>query len=186
MLSRSVVVKPLRLIYSSFLNPSCGASYICCYRMMSADNCTSVDGQTDGKKASSFASSFSIDPKKLPNTIPGVSREELAERLERYQRELSYKAAQASARELADEIETMRRALPPEQFRQFLQDVDAMAEKNEKEIARLSAMSPQQLYRYHQRQRRRMRLQAIWKSVVLLVSIFGAVFFLFFLMFFFG
>ncbi|RNE99148.1 hypothetical protein TraAM80_08353 [Trypanosoma rangeli] len=186
MLSRFGFVTPSRPPYLSLFRLSCGAPHLWCRRMLSVGNTTSSESRAESKKAPPFPANFSVDPKQLPDTIPGVSREELAERLEKYQQELSYKTSQLTARELANEIEMMRRALPPDQFHQFLQDVDSMAEKNEREVARLSAMSPQQLYRYHQRQRRRQRFQAIRKNIMILVSLFGTIFFLFFFMFFFG
>ncbi|RNF15185.1 uncharacterized protein Tco025E_05634 [Trypanosoma conorhini] len=186
MLSRSGVVRASRAVHLSLLCLPCGAPRLWCRRMASAGPTTSSEGAAEGKKAVPFPANFSVDPKQLPDTIPGVSREELAERLDQYQQKLSYKAAQLTSRELANEIEMMRRALPPDQFQQFLHDVDSMTAKNELEMARLSAMSPQQLYRYHQRQRRRQRFQAAGKNLLVLVSLFGTIFCLFFFLFFFG
>ncbi|KEG09886.1 hypothetical protein DQ04_04491040 [Trypanosoma grayi] len=146
---------------------------------------SSSSSSNSNDEAHPSSSKFSIDPRRLPDTIPGVSREELAARLEKYQRELAYKAAQATSRELANEIDTMRRAMPPEQFRKFLHDLDAIEAKNAKEAARINAMSPSQLYRYQQRQHRRQWFRRFAKTLMLCVTFFGAIFFMFFLFFFF-
>lgn len=129
--------------------------------------------------------SFHFDPSKLPDTIPGLERRELAARLEEHQRELAQKYQQSAADDLAKAIDLMRRAMPPEEFKRFLQDVEKAAAEGSKEAARISAMSPAQLYRYQRRQRRRQRVQLFAKTVMLFVSVFGCVFFLFFFFFFF-
>ncbi|CCD15720.1 unnamed protein product [Trypanosoma congolense IL3000] len=131
------------------------------------------------------AHGFHVDPRRLPNTIPGIGREELAARLEKQQREFARKYEETRADDLVREIDTMRRAMPPEEFKRFLRGIEEAEAKDAREAAKTSAMSPMQLYRYQQRQRRRLQLQLFAKTVVIFVAIFGCVFFLFFFFFFF-
>ncbi|KAG8343000.1 hypothetical protein TRVL_06174 [Trypanosoma vivax] len=127
-----------------------------------------------------------VDLQRLPDTIPGVSRGELADRLCQQHRKLVRDRAQVTASHLVDEIDSMRRAMPPEEFKQFLRDLEALRLGSEKKAMWLSSLSPVQLYRHQRRERLRLRFHLLWKTLVLFVSVFGCVFFIFFFFIFFN
>mmetsp|Transcript_11976 Transcript_11976/g.13782 ORF Transcript_11976/g.13782 Transcript_11976/m.13782 type:complete len:175 (+) Transcript_11976:52-576(+) len=116
----------------------------------------------------------------IPNTIPGISREELAERVRKMAEIHQQKADSAHRDSLAKHIDTMRRAMPPDQFKEFLRSIEEKEALNAEEAEKMSSMTPLELYRYQRRKAQRENLRQ-WLNVIYLVSaFFGGIFFLFY------
>lgn len=121
------------------------------YISRSADSAGKAARQMDSQaSAAAIASSIS-----LPN-LPGISAEELADKLRQFevhrQRESENTANVERSRRLK-EIDQMRRSLPPKKFKEFMEDLEKMDLKNEAEMEKVAAMSPQELLRYQTNKR---------------------------------
>lgn len=67
----------------------------------------------------------------------------------------------------------------------FMQEIEATQHKSALEAARVAAMSPAEQHRYWRRKRRQLQRYEWYKTLTLVVSFFGTVFFIFALFFFF-
>ncbi|CAD2214585.1 hypothetical protein ADEAN_000203600 [Angomonas deanei] len=115
-----------------------------------------------------------IDLGRLPDTIPGVSREELAAMIERHHKEAEKEARAASAQAaklLTEEVELMRRSMSPEDFEKYIQRIHQVNDANLKEELKMAAMSPEQLHLYMMKKKREAAREG-WKKMVMLVCVF--------------
>lgn len=121
----------------------------------------------------------------LPNTIPGVSREELAERLRKMAEIQQQKAETAHRDSLAKHIDTMRRAMPPDQFKEFLKSIEEKEALDMEESEKMSSMTPLELYRYQRRKAQKENIRQ-WLNVLSVVAaFFGGIYVLFYFLCFF-
>ena len=110
----------------------------------------------------------------MPSTIPGVSREELQERLKQFHEKQSQSMRVDREKKLALQIDEMRRALPPEQFQEFLRGLEDQEHRTKAEEEKISAMSPEELFRYQRRQKRKAALREWWSVACLSGAFFGS------------
>lgn len=105
-----------------------------------------------------------VDLSAIPSTIPGVSREELAEKLKAMQNIHQQKLSRQHEINFPRQIDTMRRAMPPAQFREFLESVEKKEAESLAEQEKMANMTPMQLFRYQQKKKRRENI-AQWLNV---------------------
>lgn len=86
---------------------------------------------------------------------------------------------------LRNEIETMRVAMPREQFEAYMRKLESRQAAEGREMVKVAAMSATQQYRYRQQQRRRKMMYEYYKTVIMLLAVLGSTGFLFFFFFFF-
>lgn len=120
----------------------------------------------------------------LPNTIPGVSREELAEKLRKMETIQRQKTVDAHRESISKQIDTMRRAMPPKEFKEFLRTLEEREAKAMDEAELIGHMTPMQLYRYQLKKQRNENIKQ-WLNLVALVAVFlfGIYFLFYFLLF---
>lgn len=120
----------------------------------------------------------------LPNTIPGVSREELAEKLQKMGAAHRQKTTDKHRENIARQIDTMRRAMPPAEFKEFLRQLEAKEALAMDEAEKVDSMTPAELYRY---QLKRQRNQNLWQWVYVIMLggafVMGIFFMFYFLLF---
>lgn len=162
--------------------------------------CSSVAWMTTSASSPSsddVVQRWKIDPRRLPSTIPGISQEELAARMEAHHSAIMSTTATAAATASASaassntphptgvsemhhpesmltrEVEVMRRALPPTEFAEYMRQVGRLQRAEARERVKIASMSPTQLYRYQQKKRRR-RVWYEWgKTLMLLTACIG-------------
>jgi hypothetical protein len=125
-----------------------------------------------------------INLEALPNTIPGVSREELAEKLNKMGSLQRQQTTNAHRDSIARQIDTMRRAMPPDQFKEFLSKLESKEALAMDEAEKMNEMSPTELYRYQLKRQRNNNIKQ-WINVIMLVGafVFGIFFMFYFLLF---
>lgn len=126
-----------------------------------------------------------IDASRLPSTIPGVTPEELAAKLQAQMEKAIAQEEADSGKRLAAEVQRMQLSLSPEAFETYLVELNQKLALEEKERAKFAAMTPTQQVLYAQRQRRFNRLKSSLNSVVLSIVFFGTIFCMFGLFWFF-
>ncbi|AYU82893.1 hypothetical protein LdCL_350014300 [Leishmania donovani] len=126
-----------------------------------------------------------IDPRCLPSTIPGITREELAARIVQYHSQQSKLAKEMSDKALAHDVELMRRSLSPSSFAEYMARLEKEQQAAVKEEAKMAAMSPLELHQYRQKKRRQAIRYEWYKTFLVLVAIAGSIAFLFSLFIFF-
>lgn len=95
------------------------------------------------------------NPAALPNTIPGISREELQRRLEKFQTTQMTQKYKRHEELVSREIDEMRRAMPPDQFAEFMENVNAKEAMQQEELRKVQGMTPTEYHRYMTRKKRR-------------------------------
>lgn len=185
LLHRSAVMLPC--ICSRKYGSCTGPAVAVTYRHASTDASTSTTTTTASSPhlSSSVAGGMHVDPRLLPNSIPGMSQEELAARITAFHSARSTQERAASAKNIADDIELMRRSLPPKDFAAYLQRIEAEQLVMAKEEAAMASMTPLQLHQYQMKKRRQLVRQEWYKTFLLLAAIIGSTFFLFSLFIFF-
>jgi hypothetical protein len=125
-----------------------------------------------------------VDLSALPSTIPGVSREELAERLRKMESMQRQQTMSAHRDSIAKQIDTMRRAMPPKQFKEFLRGLEEKEAKSMDEAEKVSHMTPTELYRYQLKKQRNQNILQ-WINLLALCAAFvlGIYFLFYFLIF---
>ncbi|AIO01712.1 hypothetical protein LPMP_340860 [Leishmania panamensis] len=126
-----------------------------------------------------------IDPRRLPNTIPGITQEELAARITQYHAQQAKLAREISAKALAHDVELMRRSMTPNSFAEYMVRLEKEQQAAVKEEAKMAAMSPVELHQYRQKKRRQAVRYEWYKTFLLLSSLAGSTVFLFSLFIFF-
>lgn len=121
----------------------------------------------------------------IPNTIPGVSREELAKRLAQMESLQKQKAHEAHVDNVAKEIDNMRRAMPPQQFKEFLENLEKKEAETAEEAEKVGKMSPTELYRYQLKKERREKRTQLINLIFLMTMFFGAIYIIFYFLIFF-
>lgn len=115
-----------------------------------------------------------VDPRRLPNTIPGISQEELAARITAYHTKKSQEASAFSSQALAQDVELMRRSLSPNDFEEYMTKVEQDMAAAAKEQAKLAAMSPLELHHYQMKKRRQAVRYEWYKSGMMLFALLGS------------
>lgn len=123
----------------------------------------------DGQEMSEGTSSQyvqQLDLSAMPE-IPGVSKEELAHKMLEFQKIKAQQSAmhlsgEAQKNLRLNQIESMRLALQPQQFKEFMARMDKAALESEAELEKMRTMTPQELFNY---QHQKARKKAIWQWV---------------------
>lgn len=125
-----------------------------------------------------------VNLESLPNTIPGVSREELAERLQKMGSFQRQQVVNSHRESISRQIDTMRRAMPPTEFKEFLRKLEEKEALEMDEAEKMDQMTPTQLYRYQLKKARNENIKQ-WINVIALGAVFvlGIYFMFYFLLF---
>lgn len=126
-----------------------------------------------------------VDPRRLPSTIPGITQEELAARITAYHTKKVQEANELSAKSLTQEVELMRRSLSPNDFEEYMANLEKDMAAAAKEQAKLAAMSPLELHQYQQKKKRQAMRYEWYKTFLMVVALVGSTAFLFSLFVFF-
>lgn len=126
-----------------------------------------------------------VDPSRLPSTIPGVTQEELAAKMEAFRDRHAAMVGDAYQRTVAAETEVMRRSMSPEDFETYVAEIEATHAKAAFEAAKVAAMSPMQLHQYKKHMKRKLLLMEYWNWFLYIAVFIGSIFSIFYLFYFF-
>ena len=96
-----------------------------------------------------------IDVTHLTTSIPGIPNEELKLRVTKFLEAQQQSNAARHEVSVAREIETMRKTVPPHQFKKFLKNLEVAKKKSDEDLLQLEHLSPMQLHKELEKRRRR-------------------------------